>query len=182
MASHDHYSATNNSSHFESEEKLRYELAKQVTLTPELYERLFISPKTDVPGDLRKRFGNPTPIGVLGFSVGVIPLAVSFMGWQGSGGSSVATTTVNIWFGGMLLILAGFGEFLLGNTFPMMVFFAYGAHFLSFATTNIPYYNAIGYFNPDGSGIGSPGPENQTAMFAASYGKPSRTFYLRAMH
>ena len=53
----------------------------------------------------------------------------------------------------------------------MMVFFAYGAHFLSFATTSIPYYNAIGYFNPDGSGIGSPGVENQTAVWTASYGK-----------
>lgn len=93
------------------------------------------------------------------------------MGWQGSGGSSVATTTVNIWFGGLLLILAGIGEFLLGNTFPMMVFLAYGAHFLTYATTFIPWYNAIGYFNPDGSGAGSPGPQNQTAMFAASYGK-----------
>jgi hypothetical protein len=173
MASQDHYAPTSHSSHFDTEEKFRYELAKQVTLTPELYERLFISPKTDVPGDLRRRFGNPTPIGVLGFSVGVIPLAVSFMGWQGSGGGSVATTTINIWFGGMLLIIAGIGEFLLGNTFPMMVFFAYGAHFLSFATTYIPYYNAIGYFNPDGSGIGSPGAQNQTAMFAASYGKSS---------
>jgi succinate-acetate transporter protein len=73
----------------------------------------------------------------------------------------------------VLLFLAGIGEFLLGNTFPMMVFFAYGAHFLSYATTFIPWYNAIGYFNADGSGAGSPGPENQTAMFAASYGKLS---------
>ncbi|KAJ8108350.1 hypothetical protein OPT61_g8233 [Boeremia exigua] len=173
MASHDHHpdnhTLSSVNTHFESEEKLRYELAKTVTLTPELYERLFISPKNDVPGDFRKRFGNPTPIGVLGFSVGVIPLAVSFMGWQGAGGSSVATTTINIWFGGILLFIAGFGEFLLGNTFPMMVFFAYGAHFLSYATTFIPWFNAIGYFNPDGSGIGSPGAQNQTAMFAASY-------------
>lgn len=100
------------------------------------------------------------------------------MGWQGSGGSSVATTTVNIWFGGMLLILAGIGEFLLGNTFPMMVFLAYGAHFLSFATTFIPYYNAIGFFNPDGSGVGSPNATNQTPMFTASYGKSKSTVTL----
>ncbi|KAF2626322.1 hypothetical protein BU25DRAFT_459462 [Macroventuria anomochaeta] len=98
----------------------------------------------------------------------VIPLAISFMGWQGSGGSSVATSTINIWFGGVLLFIAGIGEFLLGNTFPMMVF-AYGAYFLSYATTVVPGYNAIGYFNPDGSGAGSPVPQNQTAMFAASY-------------
>lgn len=78
MASHDHHTLSSVGTHFDSEEKLRYELAKTVTLTPELYEKLFISPKTQVAGDLRSRFGNPTPIGVLGFSVGVIPLAVSF--------------------------------------------------------------------------------------------------------
>jgi hypothetical protein len=64
--------------HFDNEEKLRYELAKTVTLTPELYERLFISPKTQVAGSLRNTFGNPTPIGVLGFSVSVLPLACAF--------------------------------------------------------------------------------------------------------
>ena len=64
--------------HYDSEEKLRYELAKTVTLTPELYERLFLSPKTPVAGDLRSRFGNPTPVGVLGFTVAVTPLACAF--------------------------------------------------------------------------------------------------------
>ena len=78
MASQDHHTVASNNTHFDSEEKFRYELAKTVTLSPELYERLFISPKTPVAGDLRARFGTPTPIGVLGFSVGVIPLAISF--------------------------------------------------------------------------------------------------------
>lgn len=78
MASQDHHTVGSQGTHFDSEEKFRYELAKTVTLTPELYERLFISPKTPVAGDFRARFGNPTPVGVLGFSVGVIPLAVSF--------------------------------------------------------------------------------------------------------
>ncbi|KAH4052186.1 hypothetical protein HBI04_119910 [Parastagonospora nodorum] len=162
--------------HIDSEEKLRYELAKTVTLTPELYEKLFISPKTQVAGSLRNTFGNPTPIGVLGFSVAVFPLACAFMGWRGSGGLAVATTGPTIWFGGVLLILAGIGEFLLGNNFPMIVFLAYGAHLLAFATTFIPWFNAIGFFNPDGSGIGSPGPENQTAVFLSSF-----AFYQIAM-
>lgn len=67
-----------NDTHFDNEEKLRYELAKTVTLTPDLYEKLFISPKTQVAGDLRKTFGNPTPIGVLGFSVSVFALSCSY--------------------------------------------------------------------------------------------------------
>ena len=78
MASQDHHNIASQNAHFDSEEKFRYELAKTVTLTPELYERLFISPKTPVSGDFRTRFGNPTPIGVLGFTIGVIPLACAF--------------------------------------------------------------------------------------------------------
>lgn len=179
MASRDHFNTNENRSHethFDSEEKFRYELAKTVTLAPELYERLFISPKTQVSGSLRKTFGNPTPVGVLGFSVAVLPLSAAYMGWHGAGGLSAATLTVNIWFGGLLLILAGIGEFLLGNTFPMIVFLAYGAHLLSYATTFIPWFNAIGFFNPDGSGLGGPGAANQTPLFLSSY-----AFYLVAM-
>jgi hypothetical protein len=86
MASQDHYQPRGDlasptrtqDTHFDNEEKLRYELAKTVTLTPELYEKLFISPKTQVAGNLRMTFGNPTPIGVLGFSVSVLPLACAF--------------------------------------------------------------------------------------------------------
>jgi hypothetical protein len=86
MASRDHYIERENGgsptrtadTHFDNEEKLRYELAKTVTLTPELYEKLFISPKTQVSGSLRSTFGNPTPIGVLGFSVAVFPLSCAF--------------------------------------------------------------------------------------------------------
>ncbi|KAH7063946.1 hypothetical protein BKA63DRAFT_572820 [Paraphoma chrysanthemicola] len=184
MASRDHYTpqvdnpspARTYDAQFDSEEKLRYELAKTVTLTPELYERLFITPKTQVSGSLRTTFGNPTPIGVLGFSVSVFPLACAFMGWGGSGGLAAGTTGPTIWFGGFLLFLAGIGEFLLGNNFPMIVFLAYGAHLMSFATTFIPWFNAIGFFNPDGSGIGGPGAKNQTPMFLASF-----AFYLIAM-
>ncbi|KAH7076319.1 hypothetical protein FB567DRAFT_504415 [Paraphoma chrysanthemicola] len=184
MASRDHYPprADNPSptrtydAQFDSEEKLRYELAKTVTLTPELYEKLFIAPKTQVSGSLRTTFANPTPIGILGFAVSVFSLSCAFMGWGGSGGLAVATTGPTIWFGGFLLFLAGIGEFLLGNNFPMIVFLAYGAHLMSFATTFIPWFNAIGFFNPDGSGIGSPGTKNQSPMFLASF-----AFYLIAM-
>lgn len=97
------------------------------------------------------------------------------MGWQGSGGLGVATGTVGIFFGGMLLIFAGIGEFLLGNTFPMMVFFGYGGHFFAYSTTFVPAFNAVGFFNPNGSGTGSPGTSNQTSMFLASYGEYTKT-------
>ncbi|KAF1939822.1 plasma membrane ammonium transporter [Clathrospora elynae] len=140
-----------------------------VTLTPKLHELLFLNPYTKVVGVLRSRYGNPTPVGVLGLCVAIISLAVSFMGWHGAVGLGIATCIVSIFFGSMLMILAGVGEFLLGNTFPMIVFFTYGAHFLSYGTTFVPSYNAIEYFKADGSGLGGPGHANQTPMFLASY-------------
>lgn len=94
------------------------------------------------------------------------------VGWRGSGGFAVATTTPTIWFGGMLLILAGIGEFILGNNFPMIVFLAYGAHLLSFGTLFIPWFNAVGFFGADGSGMGSPA--KQSPEFLASFGRSKK--------
>lgn len=34
-----------------------------IPISPELFEQLYLAPKTKVKGDLRQKFGNPTPIG-----------------------------------------------------------------------------------------------------------------------
>ncbi|KXT08178.1 hypothetical protein AC579_609 [Pseudocercospora musae] len=142
------------------------------TISDEQFERLFLSPRNaDVAGNLRKTFANPTPLAVMGFSTGLTPLAAELMGWRGSGGSGQATVGASIWFGGVLLIFAGIGEFLLGNTFPFLVFMGYGAHFLTFATTFIPFFNAVSAYT-DGTPYLGQAAENQmlSAQFAASYG------------
>lgn len=36
--------------------------AGSVSIPPELFEKLYLSPHTAVKGDLRKTFGNPTPL------------------------------------------------------------------------------------------------------------------------
>lgn len=155
---------TNSDSH---QEQLRNMLTNTMSVSPEMFERLYLNPKGNVKGDLRKTFANPTPIALLGFSVALLPLSIEFMGWRGAGGFGVATTTASIWFGGLCLFLAGIGEFLLGNTFPFVVFIGYGAHFLTFATLFIPWFNAVGFYGP--GGMSSP-TEGQTAEFAASFG------------
>lgn len=33
-----------------------------VSMTPELFEKLYLSPQNTVKGELRKTFGNPTPM------------------------------------------------------------------------------------------------------------------------
>lgn len=102
----------------------------------------------------------------MGFVVGLTPLSCEFMAWRGSGGFGVATGTASVWFGGLLLILGGLGEFILGNTFPFVVFMGYGAHFLTYSTTFMPAFNAIAFFNAE-----APADATQiTPVFAASYG------------
>ena len=40
----------------------RMRTAGSISLSPELFEKLYLSPENRVKGDLRKTFGNPTPL------------------------------------------------------------------------------------------------------------------------
>lgn len=44
--------------HHEALNKVRS--AASVSMTPELFEKLYLSPQTPIKGELRKTFGNPT--------------------------------------------------------------------------------------------------------------------------
>ncbi|PPJ53098.1 hypothetical protein CBER1_11575 [Cercospora berteroae] len=138
------------------------------SITDEQFERLFLSPR-NVKASPLKGFANPTPLAIMGFSVGLTPLSAALLGWRGAGGAAQSSVGATLWFGGFLLILAGLGEFLLGNTFPFLVFMGYGAHFLTFGTTFIPYFNAVSAYTSGNPYIGEMNQE-QTAAFANSYG------------
>ena len=40
----------------------RLRTAGSISISPELFEKLYLSPQNNVKGDLRKTFGNPTPL------------------------------------------------------------------------------------------------------------------------
>lgn len=84
------------------------------------------------------------------------------MGWRGAGGSGAASTGWYFFAGGMLMVLGGLGEvcfplslptlvhvtnanlsqWILGNTFPFVVFTSFGAFWLGYGATLQPFYNA----------------------------------------
>lgn len=68
----------------------RLRSSNTVTMSPDLFEKLYLQPMNSVKGDLRKTFGNPTPLGLLGFVLGLTPLACSLTGWRGAGGLGAA--------------------------------------------------------------------------------------------
>ncbi|KAJ0373755.1 hypothetical protein COL922a_014262, partial [Colletotrichum nupharicola] len=133
-----------------SEETLnRMKTAESVFLpiSRESFEKLYLSPKhPSVVGDLRKKFGNPTPIRLMGFLLAATPNACILMGWRGAGGNGGAILWVlflsqfSVWisdlidsrcrpvyifFGGIVQLLGGIGEWIIGNTFSCALFFTY---------------------------------------------------------
>ena len=84
--------------------------AGSISISPELFEKLYLSPQNEVKGDLRKTFANPTPLAIVGFLLSLSPLSADLMGWRGAGGSGAAGTGTYFFFGGLCMVLGGVGE------------------------------------------------------------------------
>jgi succinate-acetate transporter protein len=66
------------------------------------------------------------------------------------------------------MTVGGFLEFILGNTFPFVVFVSFGAFWLTFAATLQPVYMAYGLYAP--ANATSPTEGLSTVGFTASFG------------
>lgn len=64
--------------------------------------------------------------GLLGFVIASAPLGAALMGWRGAGGGGAATIGTYYFYGGLLQIIASILEWILGNTFPFVVFASFG--------------------------------------------------------
>ncbi|KAF3760949.1 hypothetical protein M406DRAFT_18130, partial [Cryphonectria parasitica EP155] len=138
-----------------------------VSISAELFEKLYLSPKNEVNGELRRTFGNPTPIGLVGFLLSLSPLSCSLMGWRGASSTGAVGIPDYFFFGGVLMILGGILEWVLGNSFPCVVFVTFGAFWLTFAGTLNPAFAAYSSYaatgQPAATGL-------ETQGFNASFG------------
>jgi len=141
---------------------------ESVSMSPELFEKIYLSPQNAVKGDLRKTFGNPTPVALIGFVLSLSPLSADLMGWRGAGGNGAAEIGAYYFFGGALMLIGGFLEFILGNTFPFVVFSSFGGFWLTFASTLTPFYAAYSSYSPNPTTDPTAG--ISTVGFTASFG------------
>lgn len=125
--------------------------AGSITITPEMFERMYLAPENKVSGDLRRTLGNPTAIGLGGFLIAYSPLIFSILEWRGYTGLGAATIGTYYFSGGLIAIIACIFEFILGNTFPATFFGVFGAYFLSYGATFTPYFNAYTAYASDDS-------------------------------
>jgi succinate-acetate transporter protein len=72
------------------------------------------------------------------------------------------------------MTVGGFLEFILGNTFPFVVFISFGAFWLTFASTLQPFYYAYGLYAPAGeeeaAGLATTGFNSSFAFFLVFMG------------
>ncbi|KKA30008.1 hypothetical protein TD95_004393 [Thielaviopsis punctulata] len=139
-----------------------------ISISPEMFEELYLQPKNQVKGDLRAKFGNPTPVAIGGFILTTTPLSMALLGWQGAGGVvAPANVGTYLWLGGVLLLFGGVGEWILGNTFPCTVFMTFGGFWLTVGTTLVPEFAAYASYATDpsdpASGLANP-------MFFSTFG------------
>ncbi|KAF9632228.1 putative gpr1 fun34 -class plasma membrane protein [Lasiodiplodia theobromae] len=172
--------------HVGSDEALRrIRTAGSISISPELFEKMYLSPQNQVKGDLRKMVGNPTPLALVGFLLSLSPLSCILMGWRGSGGSGASGTATYFFFGGILMLLGAVGEWILGNTYPFVVFGTFGAFWLSFGGTLQPDFNAYGAYSPDPSnpaaGLTTVGFNSSFAFFLLFMGLLSFLFLILAL-
>ncbi|TVY68686.1 Protein alcS [Lachnellula suecica] len=141
---------------------------ESISVPRDIFEKLYLSPQNDVKEGLHKTFANPTPLCLAGFLLSSTPLACDLMGWRGAGGGGAASLPAYIFLGGMIQLIGGLLEFVLGNTFSFVVFSSFGGFWLSFGTTLQSSFGATEAYAATG-GANSP-------QFAASF-----AFFLLSM-
>ncbi|RAQ67506.1 protein alcS [Aspergillus flavus] len=151
-----------------------------ITLSTEQFEKLYLTPLRHRQPALTKTFGNPTPLALGGFVVTTTPLSCCLMAWRGAGGNGIAFTGPIIFLGGTLLVITSILEFILGNTFPCVVFGTIGGFWFAFGATQIPAFNAAAPYSTSTTNTmeGLQSPE-----FLNTYGtSPSSSPFLSTTH
>ena len=77
------------------------------------------------------------------------------MGWGGAGGGTGnASAGIGTFYflAAILLYAGGIGEWILGNTFPAVVFFTFGGFWGAFGATLTPSFNAINGYGTTAEG------------------------------
>ncbi|KAK0725792.1 GPR1/FUN34/yaaH family-domain-containing protein [Lasiosphaeris hirsuta] len=161
------------------EEKGLHRTTTGVTMSPELFEKLYLSPKVPHVGDYNRRFANPTALGFVGFVISTFTFSMILMGWGGAEGFA---PVVGIFFfvGPLLLTFAMIFEWVMGNFFPMMVMGLFSVFWASFGFLQLPtlQLGAAYASTADPTGLGSPKYNAVIALYLIVWGFALFTFFI----
>ncbi|KAK5939421.1 hypothetical protein PMZ80_008725 [Knufia obscura] len=151
-----------------------------VTISPELFEKLYLTPKVPHAGDNIKRFANPTPLGFVGFVISTMTFSMVMMGWGGSNGLA-GVAGIFFFVGPLLLTLGLIFEWIMGNFFSMMVMGLFAVFWLSFGLIQLPTLALSSAYSPTGDaaeGAASVGYNATIALYLIVWGFALFTFFI----
>nr|OQO29473.1 hypothetical protein B0A51_02780 [Rachicladosporium sp. CCFEE 5018] len=151
-----------------------------ITISPELWEKLYLTPKVPTQSDANKRFANPTPMGFVGFVISTFTFATILMGWGGAAGL-FGVAGIFFFTGPVLLILATIFEWVMGNFFPMMVCSLFSVFWLSFGLLQLPTLGLAAAYSTTGNaaeGAASKEYNAAIALYLIVWGFALFTFFI----
>jgi hypothetical protein len=77
---------TNVGSHDEAPGRSMENNTRNLNISPELFEKLYLRARQQNHISLSQTFGNPTPVAIMGLVVAITPLSIELMGWRGANG------------------------------------------------------------------------------------------------
>jgi len=149
-------------------------------MSPELFEKLYLTPKTPRVGDNVKRFANPTPMGFVGFVISTMTFSMVLMGWGGASGLA-GVAGIFFFVGPVLLLLGTIFEWIMGNFFPMMVMSLFTVFWLSFGLLQLPTLGLAAAYSPTGNaaeGLASVEYNAALALYLIVWGFALFTFFI----
>lgn len=108
-----------------------------ISLSPELFEKLYLSPKIPHSVSHATRYANATPLGFLGFVISTFTFSMVLMGWGGASGLP-AVAGIFFFTGPVLLLLSVVFLWIQAQFFPMMVCGLFAVFWLSFGLLQLP--------------------------------------------
>ncbi|TKX24211.1 alcS-like protein [Elsinoe australis] len=152
-----------------------------VMMSEAMFEKLYLTPKTERGSDNTKRFANPTPIGLVGFVISTFTFSMVLMGWGGANGL-YGVAGIFFFTGPVLLILALIFEWIMGNFFPMMVMGLFAVFWLSFGMLQLPTLGLAAAYSTTGDnmaeGMASPAYNAVIALYLLVWGFALLTFFI----
>jgi len=128
-----------------------------IHLTDAQYERLFFQPAPPraFASGQKWQFGNPTVLCLISYLLALSPTVCYFSAWDGTSTASFPALVGVFYFaGGMGMTIGAVCEWIMGNTFPFVVFATFGGFWLSVANLFDPSKQVLSAF-PNG-GLADP--------------------------
>ncbi|AET38441.1 acetate uptake transporter family protein Ecym_2741 [Eremothecium cymbalariae DBVPG len=126
-------------------------LGQQKFLKSDLYEAFGAPLNAGLAPVATRQFANPSPLGLSAFALTTFVLSLYNCN---AAGVELPGVVVGLafFYGGLIQLLAGMWEMVVGNTFGAVALSSYGGFWLSYAAINLPWFGIISSYIPTSGG------------------------------